>query len=342
MHFPWILPLLASSVFGASEYKLVWSDEFESTGLPDATKWYYDVGGWGWGNNELQYYKKENPRNSWVDSGTLKITVRREDTSYTDWRGGTSSNHLSSARINTYDRKLWTYGKFEARMKLPRGAGMWPAFWVVPPAGSPYGQWPACGEIDILESYGAEPGVIHGSVHTKNRYGATSVNSYSVVEQVSDSFHLYTLDWKPDTIAISVDGKEFFRYNNPHTGFADWPFDQPAFLILNVAVNGAWETVDTTALPQRMEVDYVRVYQMSETSEAVRPHPHSLSRSPATVRQGRLIVPDLERGTVRLTDLQGRVAASVEVRRGVGQVPPLRSGIYELGGDRSGLVQILP
>ncbi|MBK8800885.1 MAG: glycoside hydrolase family 16 protein [Fibrobacteres bacterium] len=210
------------------------------------------------GNGELQFYKKENSRNTWVDSGALKITVRREDTTYTDWRSETSSNPVSSARINTYDRKLWTYGKFEARMKLPKGAGMWPAFWVVPPAGSPYGQWPACGEIDILESYGGEPWVIHGSVHTKNRYGGTSLNNYAVVDHVTDSFHVYTLDWKPDTIAISVDGNEYFRYINPRTGSADWPFDQPAFLILNVAVNGVWENVDTAALPQSLVVDYVR------------------------------------------------------------------------------------
>lgn len=259
---------LVTAGFSASDYKLVWSDEFDYTGLPNPSKWYYDVGGWGWGNNELQFYKAGNPKNSWVDSGTLKITVRREDTTYTDWRGDEQTNHLSSARLNTYDRQLWTYGRFEARMKLPKGAGQWPAFWLVPPAGSPYGQWPACGEIDVLEHYGADPGVIHGSVHTKNNYGGTSRHGYSLLSSFNDSFHVYALDWKPDTIAISVDGKEYFRYVNPKTGYADWPFDQMNFLILNVAINGSWEagTVDTTVLPQSLVVDYVRVYQMSEVS----------------------------------------------------------------------------
>lgn len=338
----WILSFLAASAFATPKYDLVWSDEFDYSGLPNAAKWYYDVGGWGWGNGELQFYKKENSRNTWVDSGALKITVRREDTTYTDWRSETSSNPVSSARINTYDRKLWTYGKFEARMKLPKGAGMWPAFWVVPPAGSPYGQWPACGEIDILESYGGEPWVIHGSVHTKNRYGGTSLNNYAVVDHVTDSFHVYTLDWKPDTIAISVDGNEYFRYINPHTGSADWPFDQPAFLILNVAVNGVWENVDTAALPQSLVVDYVRVYQMSDPPLGVR----SRAEATAQVRNGRLSLPGMEQGTVRLMDLHGKLRATVEVHSQSAELPPLPPGIYAFhapqSAQASGLVQILP
>jgi len=264
-----LLSMLATTAFSAGSYKLVWSDEFDYTGLPDPAKWYYDVGGWGWGNNELEFYKAANPKNTWVDSGALKITVRREDTTYADWQGNPKTNHVSSARLNTYDRQLWKYGRFEARMKLPKGAGQWPAFWVVPPAGSPYGQWPASGEIDVMENYGVDPSVMHGSVHTKNNYGATSLNNYAVVSHPSDSFHVYALDWKPDTIAISVDGNEYFRYVNPKTTYADWPFDQQCFLILNVAVNGIWGTsqVDTTVLPQSLFVDYVRVYQRADAPE---------------------------------------------------------------------------
>lgn len=218
---------------------------------------------------------------------------------------------------------------------------MWPAFWVVPPAGSPYGLWPACGEIDILESYGAEPWVVHGSVHTKNHYGATSLHNQAVVDHVTDSFHIYSLDWKPDTIAISVDGIEYFRYNNPKTGSADWPFDQPAFLILNVAANGVWEYVDTTALPQSLVVDYVRVYQMSDPLGV-----RSRAEAAAKVRNGFLSLPTMEQGTVRLVDLQGNVRATVEVRSGSAELPPLLPGIYALhsphGAQASGLVQILP
>lgn len=264
--------LLITSSFAAGDYRLVWNDEFDYTGLPDPHKWGYDVGGWGWGNQELQYYKEASPRNSWVDSGVLKINVHREVTTYTDWQGTEKSNQFTSARLNTYNRQMWTYGRFEARMKLPKGAEVWPAFWLVPPAGSEYGQWPACGEIDILENWGADAIVMRGSVHTKNNYGGTSLHGSTWVRDATDSFHVYALEWTPDSILVSLDNQVYFRYANPHTTYADWPFDQQNFIILNVAISGDAEDILATPVPvsQSLVVDYVRVYQLGDPASSAR------------------------------------------------------------------------
>jgi len=263
--------LLATSSFAASSYRLVWSDEFDYTGLPDPSKWGYDVGGWGWGNQELQYYQGANPKNSRVDGGVLKINVLRETTTYTDWQGNAKSNAFTSARLNTYDKQMWRYGIFKARMKLPKGAEVWPAFWLVPPAGSPYGQWPACGEIDILENWGADAIVMRASVQTKNNYGGTSLNGSTWIRDATDSFHVYALEWTPDSILASVDDLVYFRYANPHSTFADWPFDQQNFLILNVAISGNAESILATPPPdsQSLVVDYVRVYQLPDSASSV-------------------------------------------------------------------------
>lgn len=260
--------LLATTSFAASNHALVWSDEFEYTGLPDPSKWGYDVGGWGWGNQELQYYQSANPKNSWVDSGVLKINVHREEVTYTDWQGTAKSNQFTSARLNTYNKRMWKYGIFKARMKLPKGAEVWPAFWLVPPAGSPYGQWPACGEIDILENWGADAIVMRASLQTKNNYGGNSLHGTTWVRDATDSFHVYALEWTPDSILASLDDQVYFRYANPHTTFADWPFDQENFIILNIAISGDAEGILATPAPssQSLVVDYVRVYQRSDST----------------------------------------------------------------------------
>ena len=248
---------LAAAAFSAPNYQLVWSDEFDYTGLPNATKWGYDVGGNGWGNGELQFYKKANPKNSWVDNGTLKINVRQEDTSWTNSKGVVTTNHYSSARLLTKGLATWKYGRFEARMKLPKGRGMWPAFWMIPPDNNAYGNWPTSGEIDILENWGIEQTTMWATVHMS---GNASQNGYTLTEYPNDSFHTYALDWRPDTISMSVDGKPYFQYVNPKVGYTKWPFDQPFYIILNAAVDG--KTYDGSAtLPQSMVVDYVRVYQ---------------------------------------------------------------------------------
>lgn len=272
--------LLASAlaVSAAPNYKMVWSDEFQTDGLPDATKWDYEVGGWGWGNNELQFYKRANPRNAWVENGELKLTVRLEDTTWDD-RGTAKTSHFSSTRLVTDGKKSWKYGKFEARMKLPRGRGMWPAFWLIP-AANVYGGWPKSGEIDVVENYGALPTIMHGSAHMASNYGATSKTAATLAEYPSDSFHIYSLDWRPDTLAISVDGRQYFQYVNPKVGSASWPFDQEFYILLNVAVQGVFgDTVQTQTsnLPQSLVLDWVRVYQDPAISGGVIDPPGSFS-----------------------------------------------------------------
>ncbi len=266
---PILLACLAATSMAAN-YKLVWSDEFDYKGLPDPGKWNYAEGGWGWGNNELQYYKPANPRNSYVSDGVLTITVQEEDTTWTRW-GTTASNHYSSARLITEGKASWKYGKFEARMKLPRGTGMWPAFWMVP-ADNVYGGWPKSGEIDILENYGIEPDVVHGSVQTVNNNGTNSVSSLTFANRANDSFHVYGLEWRPDSLFVSLDGQTYFRYGNSGKGSDSWPFDQAFTLILNVAVQASIQGANTS-LPQSLDVDWVRVYQDPEISGEIPPPP---------------------------------------------------------------------
>lgn len=258
-----IIAGLAVTTWGATSKKLVWSDEFGYTGLPDATKWAYDVGGNGWGNNELEYYTGSRAKNAWVDSGVLKITVRLEDTTSVS-RGTSTTNHFTSARIVTRGKASWTYGRFEARMKMPKGLGMWPAFWMIPTTPNPYGYWPQSGEIDIFENWGYDAGTMRGSVQTSNHNGGTSVHSAMQAKAPADSFHVFALDWSKDTIAVSLDSMVYFKYGNPHTTSADWPFDQPLYIIINVAVSGTWgdtTQTQTSNLPQSLVVDWVRVWQ---------------------------------------------------------------------------------
>lgn len=268
-----ILPIIASFVtaaFCAPNYQLVWNDEFDYSGTPNPAKWDYDVGGNGWGNGELQFYKRANPKNAYASNGEMKLTVHLEDTSWTSG-GSTKTSHFSSTRMVTRGKQAWKYGKFEARMKLPRGRGMWPAFWLIPTTNA-YGGWPNSGEIDVMENYAVEPTVMHGSAHTKNNYAANCKTGWALAEVPNDSFHIYSLDWRPDTLTISVDGRPYFQYTNPKTGSAAWPFDQDFYIILNVAVNGTYgDTLktETRNLPQSMTLDWVRVYQDPAVSGGV-------------------------------------------------------------------------
>jgi len=231
-----------------------WTDEFSTDGLPDANKWGYDVGGNGWGNNELQYYT--NGSNAIINSGILKITAKKETYSGRDY---------TSARMVTKNKADWLYGRFEIKAKLPKGRGTWPAIWMLP-TDNAYGGWPNSGEIDIMEHVGYDQGRIHGSIHTKkyNHVIGTQKTATTMVPDCSDQFHVYGLQWNADSIKISVDNTVYFRFANEHSGKDAWPFDQPFHLLLNVAVGGNWggqKGVEETIFPVRMEVDYVRVYR---------------------------------------------------------------------------------
>lgn len=239
------------------QMKLVWSDEFNYTGRPDSTKWAYDIGGHGWGNQELQYYtdRLENAR---VENGELVIEARKENF------GG---NQYTSCRLVTRGKAEWRYGRFEVRAKLPQGLGTWPAIWMLA-AKQHYGDqyWPHNGEIDIMEHVGFDPGIVHASVHTKAFYhsiGTQKTAKIPVPTAIAD-FHTYRIDWTTDTIRAFVDDQPYFIFANDGQGWEHWPFDQPFYLLLNIAFGGSWgaaQGVDPGVLPQRMEVDWVRVYQ---------------------------------------------------------------------------------
>ena len=246
-------------------YRLVWSDDFSTAGLPDAAKWSYDTerNAAGWYNNELQYYGNARPENSVVESGLLVITARREDLSTArlpDWNG----QRYSSARLVTRDKASWTGGFFEIRAKLPCGVGTWPAIWTLP--APPQTLWPDDGEIDIMEHVGFDAGMVHGTVHT-GAFNHTRGNHRSATTGIPDAcnqFHRYQMHWTASRITVGVDDRNYFQYSNDNSGNAEWPFDSPQFLILNIAVGGDWGGqmgVNDAIFPVRMEVDYVRVYQ---------------------------------------------------------------------------------
>ncbi len=244
--------------YEALTYELVWSDEFDYEGAPDATKWGYDTGGSGWGNHELQYYTAGD--NVTVADGVLTIEARKE---------AMGQNEYTSTRLVTRGKGDWLYGKIEVSAKLPTGKGTWPAIWMLPTDWK-YGDWPASGEIDIMEHVGYDQNRIHGTVHTKsyNHSINTQKGKSIVVENVSEEFHVYTLEWLPDRILISVDGETYFdfepsKYKQSPT-YAEWPFDKRMHLLINFAVGGDWggaRGVDESVYPQQMVVDYVRVYQ---------------------------------------------------------------------------------
>ena len=250
-----LLVLLAFSAAMGQKRKLVWRDEFSVSGLPDSTKWNYDVGGHGWGNNELQYYTARQLRNARVEKGFLIIEAHKEQI---------GDNQYSSARMITKGKGDWTYGRIEVRAKLPKGVGTWPAIWML--ASTQKITWPDDGEIDIMEHVGYNQGTIHASAHTKKYFHSigTQKTGTVAVPDCSEKFHVYVLEWDKESITMMVDNKPYFTFKNEHTGNDAWPFDKPFHLLLNIAVGGSWggqKGVDEKVYPQQMIVDYVRVYQ---------------------------------------------------------------------------------
>lgn len=235
--------------------KLVWSDEFDYKGLPDKSKWSYNVGGNGWGNQELQFYTEQQMQNARVENGLLTIEARKEQI---------GANCYSSARLVTKGKGDWTYGRIDVRAKLPKGRGSWPAIWML--GATPQLKWPDDGEIDIMEHVGYDQGTVHASVHTKKYYHSigTQKTAKTFIGDLSEAFHVYSLDWDKEQVTILVDNKPYFTFRNEHTGSEAWPFDKPMYLLLNIAVGGGWggaKGVDDSIFPLKMEVDYVRVYQ---------------------------------------------------------------------------------
>ncbi|WP_062349726.1 glycoside hydrolase family 16 protein [Herbidospora yilanensis] len=236
---------------------VTWSDEFNApagTSI-DGSKWKFDIGGGGWGNNEQQYYT-DSTRNVYHDgAGNLAITARRENPSNLQCHYGTCQ--YTSGRILTADKFSQAYGRFEARIKIPRGQGIWPAFWML---GG--GTWPNGGEIDIMENVGNQPNTVYGTVHGPGYFGGTAVGgNRSIGAPLADAFHTYRVDWSPNLIIWYLDGSEYFRVTPSSLRGNAWVFDHPFFMILNVAVGGYWPGYPdgSTQFPQTMLIDYVRV-----------------------------------------------------------------------------------
>jgi len=248
---------------GPKEYSFsatpTWSDEFEYEGLPDVKKWSYDVGSQnnGWGNNELQYYTEANLENARVEDGVLTITAKRE---------AFEGFNYTSARLVSKGKGDFLYGRFEVRAKVPPGKGTWAAAWMLPTDWA-YGSWPASGEIDILEHVGYDQDVVHISMHTEayNHSIGTQKTATKKIQNATTEFHIYRVDWTPDYIKGFVDNVEMFHFANEKKGYAVWPFDKKFHWLLNLAVGGDWGgqmCVDEEAFPAKMEVDYVRVYEL--------------------------------------------------------------------------------
>jgi beta-glucanase (GH16 family) len=247
----------------AERWDLTWSDEFDgaSGSHPAPSKWKFETGGDGWGNHELEYYT-DRSENSRIDQGKLIIEARRED-----YRGKDGvTRQYTSARLVTRGTFCQAYGRFTARIKLPRGQGMWPAFWLL---GNDIEKvsWPACGEIDIMENIGKEPASIHGSMHGpgySHELDFTSTYKLPGGPKFSDNFHVFTIEWEPNVVRFYVDDYLYATFVPAQLPSGKkWVFDHPFYIILNLAVGGDWPGPpdSTTEFPQQMLVDYVRVYK---------------------------------------------------------------------------------
>lgn len=252
------LPIDNTGYTSASSYPgmtLVWSDEFSGKTL-NAGNWTYETGGNGWGNNELEYYTG-NLNNLFLTGGYLVIEARKETL---------GSNNYTSSRIKTQDKKTFTYGRIDIRAKLPKGQGLWPALWMLGNNISQQGYgWPACGEIDIMELLGQDPQKVIGTIHW-GIAGQSSIHiggNYTVTPgDFSHSFHVFSLQWDTGKLTFMVDNVAYFTANKTDVGI-NYPFDKPFFFIMNIAVGGNWpgNPNSSTTFPQRMIVDYVRVFQ---------------------------------------------------------------------------------
>ncbi len=232
---------------------ILWNDEFDYSGAPDTKKWGYDLGGGGWGNNELQTYTNSRD-NSWVEDGKLFIKAIKKNNSWT------------SARLVTKGKGDWLYGRIEVRAKVPAGTGIWSAIWMLPTDWE-YGGWPKSGEIDIMEHVGYDVNRIYGTVHTEafNHTLGTQQGSNILIPTAYNEFHDYAVEWDQEKIKIFVDDKLYFTFNNQHKTYKEWPFDKREHLLLNIAIGGSWggaQGIDPNISEAVMEIEHVRVYEL--------------------------------------------------------------------------------
>lgn len=244
------LTLTTTYLFG-QEKELVWEENFEGDQIREDI-WNYDLGNGcpelcGWGNNERQLYTQ---RNHVVKDGLLRISARLENGKYT------------STRITTQNKKEFQYGRIEVKAKLPTGKGLWPAFWMLGSNITEAG-WPLCGEIDILEYVGREPETIFTTLHTADSHGNSKNTKKERIQGIEDGFHIYAIDWNTDKIDFFIDHTLFYSFHPNDKNIEVWPFDQPFYMIINLAVGGNFggSEIDDAIFPQEFVIDYVRVYQ---------------------------------------------------------------------------------
>ena len=256
-----VCPITRASKPGG--WTLVWRDEFDGPGgsTVDSSKWTFDIGGNGWGNQELETYTSRTA-NSHIEGGRLVIKALKETYAGPD----NITRQYTSARLVTKNKFSLAFGRFEARIRIPYGQGIWPAFWLLGDNIDTAG-WPKCGEIDIMENIGKEPSMVHGTFHGPGYSGGSGISaSYALPSgnKFSDDFHVFAVEWEPNVMRFYVD-KFLYATRTPSDlpAGASWVFDHPFFIIINVAVGGGWpgNPDATTVFPQQMLFDYVRVYQ---------------------------------------------------------------------------------
>ena len=245
-----------------TEKVLVWSDEFDVAGSPESTKWMYNIGNWGWGNNELQYYTANKLENARVEDGTLIIEAHKDETA-TGW---------SSARLTTQSHVTFKYGILEIAAKVPEGRGTWAAGWMLGDAYRDEVSWPYCGEIDVLECVGYEiddatgNGMNHATCHTPAYYfkQGNQISADIAVENMNNAYHVYAMEWYPDSIRCLLDGEHYYTYDKTANEL-EWPFNEPQNIILNLAVGGGWggaKGIDSSFVHHQFIIDYVRIYEL--------------------------------------------------------------------------------
>lgn len=251
------------------KWKLVWKEEFNYTGLPDPAKWSYEVGHIR--NNEQQYYTNARKENVWVSKGVLAITGRKESfpnefysKENTTWKTESPTAQYTSASINTLGKVGWKYGRIEVRAKLPQGAGIWPAIWMMGANRSEVG-WPKCGEIDVMEFVGNQPKEIYGTIHFPDPLGEGNKSNGNKItaENLGADFHVYAIEWNEQTIDVYFENNKYHSFSVDSAGVGDDnPFRKPFYLLLNLAMGANWPgPIDDAILPQQFLVDYVRVYE---------------------------------------------------------------------------------
>jgi beta-glucanase (GH16 family) len=272
IYLPVIIFIFTLSVY-ASESKLVWSDEFNYTGLPDKTKWDYEEGFVR--NREMQFYTRGRKQNARVENGVLTIEGRKENfpnPKYTpdskNWRQKRKSAEYTSASLITLNKAAWKYGRIEVRAKLPRGKGVWPAIWMMG-ENRPQVHWPACGEIDIMEYIGRNTNTVYATVHYPSDRGKHKSNGKHITTQKPyNDFHIYAIEWDSDKIEFFFDNRKYHTFNIDDAGKGeDNPFRKPQYLLINLALGGSWgRDIDDTILPAQYQIDYVRIYEEIPTN----------------------------------------------------------------------------